>query len=195
MKWRLAFAALGLGAAALLSVLGWWALKRSRSVPLPEAAEVKHLTAELYDLKHQLGQRPVPEFAVPPKYVPLVLSALTPAVPSREQPPHDDVFPALGRLTITTEQGAVTRVELYWGGQNPLYFAVNGVRCFRGGKYLPGRPATEMGVDESVLLAQILDAIYRREIMGEKSEILDDNLRFYLQLFKRATGRDPPAGD
>jgi hypothetical protein len=121
-----------------------------------------------------------------------VLSALTPAEPAAGPPLPADIYPAVGRLTVTTHAGVVTRVEFYLGGQNPLYFAVNGVRCFRGGPYMPGlRPDTyEMGVDESVLLSCILDAIHYQQTTGQKST----GMGYYLRLFKRATGRDPPVG-
>lgn len=86
--------------------------------PLPDASQVKKMTAEL---RRSPGKEAVvSEFVVPAEHVASVLAALSPTTRS--------VFPPSwwmwGDLKLTCEDGQVIEVHLFWTGQQVGAFAV-----------------------------------------------------------------------
>jgi hypothetical protein len=162
-------------------------------VSLPDAEAIECITARVNDLRDNMGIRPVPEFVVPREHFPILLSVLTPAERNerlqRQVKPHPEIFPTIGHLTIATKQGKDIRIDYYFVGQSPLVFAVDGMMCQRGGRYMPDvpRPAEVMGIDEGLLLYHVIDASYCEGIKGHKTERFPELRR----LIERSTGRPP----
>jgi len=188
---RWAIAIVTVAGIVILSVF-YWNRQKEELIPLPGPSELESITVGLDDQWENMAMPPLPDYSVPRKYFSLILSTLTPAVRDRTSVSPEtfaEVCPTIGHLALKTKNGKRIFIEIYFMGQNPNCFSVDGIRCFRGGDYMPGiRAETDMGVAEGILLAQIIREIHRTDIKGEKSEGMKD----YLRLFKKATGRDPP---
>jgi hypothetical protein len=196
---RRAFLVLGFVAVAALAVLLYRRVTTGDRDPglvrLPDADDIEAITAEVTDRTDNFGFHPIPKFTVPRKHYPLLLSVLTPAERNEllqgQVEQHPDIFPVIGRLTIATKRGDEIRITYYFVGQSPLVFAVDGQLCQRGGQYMPKvpRPAAVMGIDEGVLLYEVVHALYWEAVKGHRTERLPELRR----LIERSTRKAPPA--
>jgi hypothetical protein len=178
-------------AAVTLSALLYWRAGDSPPDPfvrLPDAEDIESITAQVYDNTANMGIRPVPEFSVPREHFPLLLSVLTPAKRKDHLREGVQQAPALGHLRIRTKAGGEIHIALTWLGLVPLVFSVDGVVCSRGGPYMPKRSRDEMGIDEGVLLQNIIDAIYWEGVKGHQIGRIPELRR----LIERSTGKAPP---
>jgi hypothetical protein len=150
-------------------------LTQPQVVELPAIEEIQSVTGALEE-GSQFGV--VPEFPIPPEYVPRILAALTPAHRHDYAASRDD--PPLGRLEIVTRTGQRIRVRFGYSGKNPLCFTIDGVRCIRGGRYKPVQVAPTR--DEDVYTAECIDLecalweIYWEQKSGKKREYLNQRL-------------------
>jgi hypothetical protein len=183
----LGLGAVGLMGVACLIILG----TRDRDdspMHLPDASQVTSVTASLVDLRGLVGTGPVPEFTIPPKYIPTILAAFTPTKRFTEFP-EQWKYP-IGRLTLTTKSGQTTNVAFVDAGVNPVCFTVNGIGCMRGGRFEPltlGLPGNAHA-DESLLVAGLIGEIYEQEVKGQK----DEWLVRYVQQLEVSRGERPP---
>lgn len=130
-RWLL-FALAVLAVGAVLLLVRW----RGQSLPpppFPEDADVESVTACLFE--GQWGGPAVPDFTVPPEYVPRLLRAFRPV--TRSKYPEQWELDTLGRLLIRDRSGRVYTATFCFAGKNPLCYNLDGVRCGRGGPYRP----------------------------------------------------------
>jgi hypothetical protein len=132
---------------------------------------------------------PIPEFPIPPRYIPVILSAIAPAKRFDYPAECDDLW-ARGEIEITTKEMQRSNIRFCDGGENPVYFTVNGVRCMRGGVFQPTlvnqQGEGEKWSDQSSILYQILRDIHEQEVYG--SIRLEKSIRG----LNESIGREPP---
>jgi hypothetical protein len=122
------------GGVALLALLGLFLLWKSPVGtwtkrlfdPMPHAEEVQVMTASLDNSPKHLPN--LPPFTVPANHIPKVLAALQPA----QKDPQAAKWQVLGYLEITTTDGGITAINLYWTNGEKGAFST-GQTYFRGG--------------------------------------------------------------
>jgi hypothetical protein len=156
---------------------------------MPESADVHEMTAEIYDHRKSYDIAPISRFTISRRYIALVLDAFRPAKV------HDygdfcERDLTFGVVSITTNDGRTINITFCDTGQGPLGFAVDRIRCMRGGVQ---RPVVVAGKDESYaaegyLLYYIIQAIDKIEKTGKDESEVDA----YIDKFKRSRGELPP---
>jgi hypothetical protein len=179
-------------AAIVVSVLAIQNQPKSRNstISLPAESEIQAVSAQLFR-SPLLGTTPVAEYTVPAKYVPLILSALTPAKRTQFLCTDESRY---GQITLMTNAGGTIVVTLYEGGDNPTCFAIDGVNYVRSGTYAPnylyGKNLTDDHyLDESCWLMQIIKAINQERITGSS------DLPALVEEMQRSHGERPPRHD
>jgi hypothetical protein len=146
------------------------------------------MSARLFGSK-LLGVAPLAEFAIPPKYIPVILSSLTPAVQTDFSQADEWRY---GEIKIETKQDRIILVTLYEGGDNPTCFSVDGVNYVRSGIYKPNslyNGNNEHYLDESSWLYQIIKAV-NQERLGASSDVQE-----LIEELQRSHGERPPRRD
>jgi hypothetical protein len=187
--WLLATLALGALAAAMACLLLFMFMNKAREpIILPAEDEVEFMTAYVEDLEKEMAIPPVPEFRVPPQYVPVLLNGLKPARRFGGEWSSGDV--KIGGLVIHTKAGSAIHVEIYDIGKTVAGFSVDGVPCVRAGEHKPVFVCDEYQSyhDDSVLLTHII-----REIHKELESGRSDRLKGYIEDLERSKGERPPA--
>jgi hypothetical protein len=133
---------------------------------------------------------PVPEFSIPLKYMPKVLSAFRPPQPHSYPASWDEE--KMGCVTIRTKAGRTIPIMFPYSGKGPLCFTLDGVRCVRGGVrqplYVGKYESQNTWVSECALLASILKEIHHEQTTGEQSARLVEKL----EALERSAGLRPP---
>lgn len=94
--------------------------------------EVTELRASLCESKGGIGDdKPLPEFVVPEKHVPLILHWLRPAK-YESRPPIFPESDELGEVVIKNRSGEEMRLRFFFAGHNPVVFTPDGVNYFYG---------------------------------------------------------------
>ena len=175
------------GSAGALAIwhLPHWSAKSQRAFPSDE--EVQEVRAALTGTENFTPR--VAEFTVPPEYVPRLLAAFRP-VERKEYPASWDAGD-IARLEILTKEGLVRRITVPFSGKNPLCFRLDGIQCFRGGKYLPvainRKWDDQLWISECGRLVSAIHEIWRQQTTGARSDRLED----YLQDLERSAGARP----
>ena len=168
-------------------LLLWSPLRQPKDVSLPPDSDVASMTAMLTG--YQGVTRTVPEFTVPPEYIPKLLSAFRPA----EKGKYPDLWDRdeLARLKLMTTNGKVFSIAFGFSGKSPLCFTFDGYQCGRAGRYDPiainSDDHYEHYASECLLVAHILDYIKREIETGTKSPKIDR----YFEDLERSAGDRP----
>jgi hypothetical protein len=158
------------------------------AVDLPKLNDINGMSARIFE-SDVLGVAPIAEFTVPPKYIPTILSAITPA--QRFDYRVLDGW-TRGEIKINTKQGRTVVVTLFEIGDNPAAFAVDGVTCGRGGEYKPNYLYGESGdhyLDESSALYVVLKLIHQEQVAGATDT---KELRDFVEELELSRGERPP---
>jgi hypothetical protein len=186
-KWLLRYVMVVLAAGLMLAL----AAHTWRSDPAPPAfpddADVVAISASLAG--HEGFGKPVPEFVIPAPFVPRVLRAFRPVQLSAYPAAWEEE--TLGRLVFTTQSGRTYVVRFCFSGKNPLCYNLDGVRCIRGGKYVPAWVGADehdnMWAAECASLANALGAIYQAGITGQATGRIEE----CFQELERSAGERP----
>jgi hypothetical protein len=156
---------------------GWW-----RAV-LPTSGEVEDMRVALNPAP-QWGIAAIPQFTLPPEYVPVVLEALEPA--ERKEYPAQWDQETIGLITIRTKAGKSMEVSFCVGAKSPVCFQVNGRRFTRGGEYRPVlvTPDYDVYLHESLNLSVIIRLISVEVSTGRKNSALEE----YISNMRRSKG-------
>jgi hypothetical protein len=175
-------------------VLGLDKLLRPRqtdasSAEIPPLAEVDSIRVSIRDLRKQREIPPVPEFTIPPPYMPLFVRLFSESNPNRHQRFSTEV--AVGDVTFVAKSGRTIHATFYDEGKNPLCFSVAGVQYVRvRDKYKPiatSRTSVSYS-DEAWLLYYVIRAIHAELTSGEKANDLQESL----EDLERSIGARPP---
>jgi len=183
---------LGSVAFTALAVLAFQLWKPRRSpVAFPEDSDIVNVTASLSG--EGFSNEPVPEFTVPPKYLPQLLAAFRPAW--RENYPAFFDEPPMGELKFALRDGGKAVVKFGFSGKNPLCYNFAGVRCIRGGlrKPIAVHPVGEdnnfdVYIAECVAVVGVIREIHQELVTGEKSQSLVEGFAS----LERSAGLRPP---
>lgn len=158
---------------------------RPRPVPFPEDVEVVGMTASLTG--KVWGEKVVPEFAVPPAYVPRLLALFRPAQRSDYHPLWDE--PPIGILKIKDRKGEESVIRFGFSGKNPLCYNFAGIRCVRGGPF-ESIYVSDEGIfcAECVALEKVITELDRVRTMYN----WDGELEEAFAMLERSAGRRPP---
>jgi hypothetical protein len=171
----------------------WWAWRsggNSAAPVLPPDEDVVSVTATLNDGGPYPVTPAVPEFPVPRKYMGTVLAALRPATARDGAVLGEQKGVTLGVLKVTTRQGQTLTIPWYVFGKYKLCYAVDGVRCVRGGAYKPlcVDGEDEFYGDEATALSAIIYLIHEEQSTGK----VPDKLQNAIEDLERSRGERPP---
>jgi len=131
----------------------------------PDPSEVERILASVSD--QTSGQPDLPEFEVPPEFVPAVVRVLSP--PEYHEPPPAKHTQSVGRLRVICRDGRELVVGLVFYGKEPVLFTVNGVPCIRGGPYNETKPGSDMYLPE----VYAVEGLLRHLHAGERVKALE----------------------
>lgn len=155
----------GCSASAPPAVLAW-----------PDVTQVERITASVSGSVSR--QSDLPEFEVPPEFIPALLQVLSP--PEYHKHPPAEYLQEIGQLRITCRERRVLEVRLFFYGKEPVLFTVQGVPCRRGGPYKNLAPGKDKYLAEVLTLEGFLRAVKSGD---------QERVKKYLDLLDRSAGR------
>lgn len=119
---------------------------RSTHFYFPNVSEVDEIRVTI-DPDENSGLSSYPEFVIPDKYVEAIFALFTPAMPDQTRNHKNQLAytssakgvktHVIVTMTLELKNGRSIFVRVYYMGQNPLHYSIDGEDYFRGGPYCP----------------------------------------------------------
>ena len=155
---------------------------------IPSQDEIATMSVRLPG-SQALGVPQMKPFGIARKYYRVILGAITPAKRCDFAVPDDWI---LAEIDMATTTGCNFVILLYEGGDNPICFSANGVRCSRDGPYMPNSifgGDQEHFLDESACLYGIIRSIHQNQATG------NSDLQKWIAEMERSRGDRAPVSE